>query len=260
MGKFEKGYRIAKLAVFLIVAVIVAGSSIYLVKTISSKFDDNNSVPHIASDIAKISQNNEEHDAVVTQENVPYVVNVDYEEVILGTASQECDLRIMTMPIQVSDEISKNGLFGWDLVFGQTQGVVYHANVDFFVDLGELDVNDISINEREHTIRITVPYPTHEVTLLPDEYEFFDSANGLLRFGEMQITPEIQTQLESNARTRIEDNISEDEATWTIAEDYARLSIENMFQTSINAQTNENLESSEGNAQFVYYDVIVDFE
>ena len=261
MGKFEKGYRIAKLAVFLIVALIVAGSSIYLVKTISSKLDDNNSVPHIASDIAKISQNSEEHDAVVTQENVPYPVYVDYGEVILGTASQKCDLRIMTMSVQYADELSKDGLWGLSEVFGQTQGVVYHANVDYYVDLGELDTSDILVNESDHTIMITVPYPTYEVNLLPDEYRFFDSANGVLRFGDMEITPEMQTQIESDARSNIEEMIDEDDASWAFAEDYARLSIENLFQTSINARTNETLaHSADDNAQFVYYDVVVEFE
>lgn len=263
MDKFEKGYRIAKLSIVLVIGIAFVGSVLYFGNKIISKMDEYNSVSHIASEVTKFSEDVadvEEHDAVITQENVPYPVYVDYGEVILGTASQECDLRIMTRSVQVSDEISKDGLFGWDVVFGQTQGVVYHANVDYFVDLGELDIDDILVNEREHTIRITVPYPTHEVNLVPEEYEFFDSSNGLLRFGEMQITPEIQTQLESNARTRIEANISEDDASWTIVEDYARLSIENLFQTSVNAQTNENLEASEDNAQFVYYDVIVEFE
>lgn len=260
MDKFEKGYRIAKLAVTLVLGVTVAGSVVYLGNKLMNELNEDDRVPHIASEIAKVSQDVEEHDAVVTQENVPYPVYVDYGEVILGTASQECDLRIMTRPVQVSDEISKEGLFGWSEVFGQTQGVIYHANVDYFVDLGELDLNDIVVNDRDHTIRITVPYPTHEVNLVPDEYEFFDSANGILRFGEMQITPEIQTQLETNARTRMEENISEDDASWVIVENYARLSIENLFQTSVNAQTNENLAASDDNAQFVYYDVIVDFE
>lgn len=258
MDKFEKGYRVARLVVSVFIGLAISCALVYAANTLLGKVNKN---PHNAEDVIETEYKTNGHDVAFNQNNVLYPVYVDYGEVILGTASQECNLRIMTRPVQVSDVITKEGLFGWDVVFGQTQGVVYHANVDYFVDLSDLDIDDILVNEREHTIIITVPYPTPEVNLIPEEYEFFDSANGLLRFGELQITPEVQTQLEANARARIEESINDDDASWTIVEDYARLSIENLFQTSIIAQTNENMEAAEDdNAQFVYYDVVVEFE
>ena len=263
MDKFEKGLKIAGLGIRFFFGIAVIGTVLYFGNELMSKFGDDNIVTHLASDVTQISQNVEEveeHDAVITQENVPYPVYVDYGEVILGTASQECNLIIMTRPVQVTDNISKDGLFGLREVFGQTQMVVYHGEAEYSVDLSELNQEDYVINEREHTIRITVPYPTFRVIPNVEDYEFSDPSNGVLRFGALQLTPEAQAELEANAISKMYESVDADAETWTIAEDYARLSIENLFQTSIDAQTNINLRNADDNAQFVYYDVIVDFE
>ena len=256
MDLFERVYKVARLTVGLVVVAGVCGTVVYGIDAWKNKSD--NGIPHTASEVVEVITDVEDHDMEMVQEELPYSVYVDYEEVILGKASQECDLRVMTMAIQVSDEISKPGLFGWETIFGQSQGVVYHADVDYYVDLSELDADDYVKNDENHTITITVPYPTYEIHPDVDEYEFFSPSNGVLRFGEFQITPELQTEIESEAMDKLDEEVQDDEASWAIVENYARLSIENMFQSCIDAQTYENM-AADANAQFVYYDIVVEF-
>lgn len=259
MSRFDAFVKYAKFGMGTIVTVaIVAGVGIG-VKTALDIKASLEEQPHKASDVVRTEESVEEHDEVIIQENVLTPVYVDYGAVIMGAAEQQSDLRIMTRPIQIADTISKPGIFNWSTLFGQTQVVVYHADVDYYVDLSGLGSDDIVVNEREHTIRITVPYPEFEVHPDFDEYEFFDPSNGLLRFGELTLTPEMHTELESNAMEKLEEYVEADQESMETAEEYARLAIENLFQVAITAQTIENLETADENTVFVYYDVIVSF-
>lgn len=258
MDKFDRIYKVVRLVVSSAVMAGVCGTVIYCINTWKSDSDDG--IPHTASEVIETITNVEDHDLEIVQENVPHPVYVDYGDVILGEAYQDCDLKIMSMPVQVSDELFKPGLFGLETVFGQSQGVVYHAEAEFYVDLSELDVDDYYVNDEDHTITITVPYPTQRIIPVIEEYEFFSSSNGILRFGEFEITPESQAEIESNAIDMIDERVRDDEEIWGIVEEYAKLSLEDTFQTSIDAVTYANIEKADDNAQFVYYDVIIEFE
>jgi hypothetical protein len=123
-----------------------------------------------------------------------------------------------------------------------------------------LDDSDINVDERAHIIRITIPYPEYEINPVFDEYEFFDPSNGLLRFGALTLTPEMHTVIESEAMDKLADYVEADEDSWETAEEYARLAVEDLFQVAINARETAIIEEEGGNAQFVYYDVVVMFE
>ena len=101
-------------------------------------------------------------------------------------------------------------------------------------------------NEKTLTVVINADgesqYSQEEVSLPPGKYWIKENepANDAYPLQEkVEVTVEADKTGEHAAIATFTNNINEDEATWTIAEDYARLSIENLFQTSINAQTNE---------------------
>lgn len=256
MEKKTELFKTLKIVARTVFVVIFAGTLIFTIYTLRNNTGEKS---HTVSEVIEVNDSPADHDTAIVQDNVPYPVYVDYGDVILGAAERESDLRIMTRPVQIADVISKDGLFNWTEVFGQSQVVVYHAEVDYFVDLSGLDDSDINVDEREHVIRITIPYPEYEIRPIFDEYEFFDPSNGLLRFGSLTLTPEMHTEIESDAMDKLADYVEDDEESWETAEEYARLAVEDLFQVAINAQETATIEAEGSNAQFVYYDVVVMF-
>ena len=223
--------------IFLLVAVVAFAAGDYF--NILSKLGVSS---HTAQEVIDVS--NENGVTEITQARVPYVVEVDFAPALLQEAQHEQKLIIMTRKASVPAIAKKEGL--WKLpVFKQTKAMIFHGEGTFFVDLATLSNDDFIIDNQEKTITIYIPKPQFEVNLIPDETEFFDSSNGILRFGEMQITPEIMTELQTEGITQLTELLDKDSNTWETAERFARLSVKEIYEPLVKAQIDAAVQDAE---------------
>ena len=187
----------------------------------------------------------------------PYSVEVDFSKPILEKSARTKLLTVKTQKISAAGEIKEEGLFNW-AVFSKTKAVVYHGQATFSVDLSKIGEDDIVINKDTRTIDVYVGEPVLNIEYLPEETEFFSTSNGLLTFGEMDITPEMNAQLETSAKELLYESASKDDTASKEAEKFAELSIQEIFEPIIVAAVDAAV--SEAADQFavpVYYTVNV---
>lgn len=193
----------------------------------------------------------------ISQQRVPYVIDVDFTPVLLKEAQLEKKLIIMTQKATASETAKKAGLFSLP-VFKQTKAIIFHGEGSYYVDLSSLSGSDFVVDDTEKTITISIPKPQLSVKLLSQETEFFDSSNGALRFGEMEITPEAMTTLETQGIARITDTLESDSDSWNTAIRFAKLSVKEIYEPLIAAQIDAAIKSaSDEYAIPPYYSIIV---
>ncbi len=191
------------------------------------------------------------------QQKVPYTVKVNFGHALLDEAQREKKLIIYSQKATVPYQIEKEGLFGWS-VYSQTKSMIFHGVGTYSVDLAQIGDKDIIFDSASQTLQIHIPEPVLSVEYLPEETEFFNTSNGILRFGEMQLTPEMMTELETLAKEKLRKSIEEDQDYLETARKFAALSVKEIFEPVLRKQINAALE--EANDQFAippYYTIQV---
>ena len=199
-------------------------------------------------------------DKVVVQQKVPYVVDVYFGDILFEEARKESKLIVMTREGSSSYVAEKEGAFGWD-IFSQKKAMIFHGKAEYTVDLSQLDSDDIKIDSNKRIITITIPEPELSVEYLPEETEFFDTANGFLSFGEMNITPEMSNELAVTGKERLKDEFQNDDESWAAARKFAEISVKELYEPIIRSVIDETVkEKDDVYAIAPRYDIVVKTE
>lgn len=256
MGKTIKGLFIGVLIALIILGAFFAGDYLDLniasalgfapCSHVSEPIPDTQ--PHTADEVVDVDivvpiDDSGAGAAEIVQQKVPYVVQVDFQPVLLGEAQLEKKLLIMTQKATAPETATKGGLLNIP-VFKQSQVILFHGEGSYYVDLSSLSSSDFEIDDNAKTITIHIPKPQLTVKLLNEETEFFDPSNGMLRFGEMEITPELMTTLETEGIARITEILASDKGIWDTAIKYAKLSVKEIYEPLVAAQIDEAVKNA----------------
>jgi hypothetical protein len=199
-------------------------------------------------------------DEVVVQQKVPYVVDVYFGDALFEEARKESKLIVMTREGSTSYVAEKEGAFGWD-VFSQKKAMIFHGKAEYTVDLSQLDSDDIKIDSTKHIITITIPEPELSVEYLPEETEFFDTTNGFLSFGEMNITPEMSNELAVSGKERLKDEFQNDDESWAAARKFAEITVKELYEPVVRSVIDATVkEKDDVYAIAPRYDIVVKTE
>lgn len=256
MGKSFKGLITGLFFAFILIIAFIAGdffdlniaSTLGLSRKSTQTEHIPDSEPYTADEVVEVEvitpiDNSGSGAIAITQQQVPYVVHVDFRPVLLGEAQLEKKLQIMTQKATAPQIATKDGLFSLS-VFKQTKAIIFHGEGSYYVDLSSLTSKDFDIDDVNRSITINIPKPQLSVKLLPEETEFFDSSNGILRFGEMEIPPEQMTTLETQGIARITEILESDTNTWETAIRFAKLSVKEIYEPLIAAQVDEAVKNA----------------
>ncbi len=252
-----KGFIAGAVIFVLMVGAFIAGNSLNLNIASAMGFSSNDSPvsepildtePYSADEVVEVEivepiDDSGSGAAEIVQQKVPYVVHVDFQPVLLGEAKLEKKLLILTQKATALQIAKKDGLFSIP-VFKQTKGIIFHGEGSYYVDLSSLSSDDFEIDDDKRIITIMIPRPQLSVKLLTEETEFLDSSNGMLRFGEMEITPEMMTTLETQGIERITEILESDTSAWDTAVRYAKLSVKELYEPLVIAQVDEAVKNA----------------
>ena len=181
----------------------------------------------------------------LTQPNVHYTIESKEIKKRIGRKSKtEKEFIVMEQPVTVGKQEKKEGLFNAS-VFRQTQYVEYNGIGKYTIDMNDFSESNIEIDNNNKKIIITLPEPKLSVEFT--DMKAYDTSNGILTFGEMDLTSDMQNELIQKAVTNMEEKLTTDETLKSNAMRYAEMSVESLFQPVINTVQNNFKEQGENN-------------
>ena len=181
----------------------------------------------------------------LTQKNVPYTItSKEIKSELVGKAKQKKEFIVMEQPVTVGKQEKKDGLFKAS-VFRQTQYIEYNGIGKYIIDMNDFSESNIEVDNNNKKIIITLPEPKLNVEFT--DMKAYDTSNGILTFGEMDLTSDMQNELIQKAVTNMEEKLTTDETLKSNAMRYAEMSVESLFQPVINTVQNNFKEKNEQN-------------
>ena len=174
----------------------------------------------------------QEHDQALDDNGFFGYTAADFENAILGDSEKLKKLEVFRQEVSDAVTITKTGLFNWKAL-SKTKLITYNGTVVYTVDLSTLTLNDIDINIGEKIITLKIPHAEQEEINIPeDAIQFGDTDRGLLAFGEMELTPEQNSEVQKEARKRMEEKLLADNIQAT-ADRFAVLTVWEMYSPII---------------------------
>lgn len=147
----------------------------------------------------EVNEGKETVDEVIDETFFGYTA-LDFENVILGEASEHQELIVMEQPILVETQITKAGLGNLE-IFSKVKNVTYAGTGVYTVDLSKIDKDHIKVDLENKSVEITIPHTVSQyVNPDLDNAKFEDTEKGLLAFGDLALTVEDQNTLEKAVR------------------------------------------------------------
>lgn len=174
----------------------------------------------------------EGHDQTISNTGIFGYTAADFQEAILGDSEKLKKIEVYKQEVSDVSEITDTGLLNLG-VFTKNQLITYNGNVVYTVDLATLKESDISIDESTKIITLKIPHAKQEeINISESEIQFGDTTKGLLAFGEIKMTAEQASQIQANARKKMQEKLDSDKVIDT-ADRFARLSVWEMYSPII---------------------------
>ena len=178
------------------------------------------------------------HDMILDNDGIFGYTAADFAEAVLGDATQLKKIEVYEAKISDVVTLTDTGLINLG-IFTKTQLVTYNGTAIYTVDLAELSEDDFVLDEDNKTLTIYIPHSIcGTIDTPPDEMEFGDIDRGWLAFGDINMTIEQSSELEAEARTKMEAKLDELNEAET-ADRFAVLTVWEMYQPIISAVSPE---------------------
>ncbi|MBR2560172.1 MAG: DUF4230 domain-containing protein [Firmicutes bacterium] len=135
----------------------------------------------------------------------------DFQEAVVGEATQHKELIVMELPVQQSTTITKYTFGNWD-IFKRSKVITYYGTGVYTIDLSGVNGDSITVDNDAKEVRITVPEAKLQyVNPDFDNIEFEDTEMGLLAFTDIKLTAEQQNELEKQVMAEMTEYLSQQE-------------------------------------------------
>lgn len=160
------------------------------------------------------------------------------EETLVNQIHQKQEL--ITLEIDMTEKITLDDSWGNLEIFKKVQSINYAGTGTYVVDLSTLKSENITIDNKNKKITVKAGSPTiKSVTIKEEKTEFQTPENGLLRFGEIKLTPEENQMLLRNVKDKMLKKMGESEFL-SKAKNSSKDTLKNLIQTIIQSETKNN--------------------
>ena len=156
-------------------------------------------------------------------------LNITTEEILINEIKSAS--KIIPLEVELSKTMTIDKSWGNLEVFQKYKRIKFYANCSFYIDLSNLDKEDISLDENNLTI--TIPNPQiFTIDIIREKTAYEDSTNGLLRFGEIMLTSEEFEEIQEEVYKSFEDTLSGKDI-YDKAISNSKISLTNLFRQII---------------------------
>lgn len=178
--------------------------------------------------LKKIDTLKNEADKLITDHFFTYTAQ-DFEEALLGEASNHRELIVMEQPLELTTTITKAGLANLE-IFSKTKNINYYGTGVYTVDLNKFSKSDIEVDNENNKVIITIPHSKLQyVNIDLEKTEFEDTEKGFLAFGDIALTMEQQNQITKNIEAEMKERLN-DPALFEQADELASYEVWKLFQ------------------------------
>lgn len=128
-------------------------------------------------------------------------------EAIINKIHEKTDL--ITMEVDLSDKVVLDDSWGNFDVFKKITYINFSGKGIYTVDLSKLKGENVTIQSNINTIYISVPKPEIKSINIEEEKTTYEINKGVLRFGEIKLTPEENQILTKKVKERMEEKLNE---------------------------------------------------
>lgn len=183
--------------------------------------------------LGSVETTKESADAVIDETFTGYTA-VDFKDAILGEASQHQEIIVMEQPLEIATTITKAGL-GNLSIFSKVKNINYAGTGVYTVDMKSFNEDNVLVDEENKKVTVKIPHSKLQYTNIDyDSVEFEDTEKGLLAFGDLSLTTEQQNTLEQSIIVAMKEKL-ETEELLSKADEFAKMSVWNMFQPLVTA-------------------------
>lgn len=185
--KFQKFKKKFKRLFFLISVISISIVSIYFYRLINSYADMNNKI------------------------NLPInQTDFDLQENIINDFKNTN--KLITLEIELSQTLKIDKSFGNSDLFSKYQYVKFFADCSYYVDISNLNKDDIIVDKLNNKLTLIVPKPKiYLININKNKTSFSESVNGLFRFGEINLSLDEISTLEENVHNSFKEAISKED-------------------------------------------------
>lgn len=134
------------------------------------------------------------------------------EETLVNEIQRKQEL--ITLEVQMTEKVILNDSWGSLDIFKKLQSINYAGTGTYTVDLSSLKAENITIDDKLKKVTVKVAPPTIKgVSINEEKTEYQTPENGLLRFGEIKLTPEENQMILRNIKEKMLGKMSEQDFT-----------------------------------------------
>lgn len=160
------------------------------------------------------------------------------EETLVNEIQQKQEL--ITLEIQMTERVTLNDSWGSFEIFKKVQSINYAGSGTYTLNLSSLKAENIAINDEDRVITVKVALPTVKgVSIIEEKTEYQTPENGLLRFGEIKLTPEENQMLLMNVKDKMLKKMN-DQDFLTEAKASSEKTIKSLIQSILFSKTTEH--------------------
>ena len=176
----------------------------------------------------------EEADVTIENNGALGFTAADFQDAVLGAATEHQELIVMEQPLSISTTITKAGLGNFQ-IFSKVKDVTYHGTGVYTVDLSGMNKDRILVDEENYTVTVKVPHAVLQY-VNPElaKTEFEDTEKGLLAFGDIKLTTEETNQLEQSVYDAMRERLDSQDL-YDEADRFAKLKTWEIFQPLVTA-------------------------
>lgn len=133
---------------------------------------------------------------------------VDFYEPIMEQFNKESQLVVSSAQAAIELNLKQTGVFDVGIL-NKTQKIKYRGVGRFYVDMSELTQDNISVNDEDKMITITIPHSKIlPIEIDPNQFESEDAKKGFLAFGDLKFSPKEYNDLQTEVKTKLEKSIN----------------------------------------------------
>ncbi|MBL4933801.1 DUF4230 domain-containing protein [Clostridium paridis] len=137
--------------------------------------------------------------------------------------------KIIPLETDLEERILIDDSWGdWE-VFKKVKEIVFYGKGSYSIDFASIDKNNIIINNSSNLINITLPKPQIEdIALYEDKTLYETTTNGLLRFGEIKLSPEENSTICKEVKDKMKEKMLQDDL-YAMAESKSQEAVKNIL-------------------------------
>jgi len=123
-------------------------------------------------------------------------------------------------------------------IFKKYQNIYFYAKGDYTLDLSSLKAEDIIFNDKNNLITVNAPEPLVDMIVIDEsKTEYTKTETGLLRFGDIKLSPEDNQLLTSQAKSKIR-IMMELDINYQVAKENSKTVLKNLINSTFKGGNN----------------------